>query len=82
MKLAINGWRLHGQRTGVGRYLQNVIRYWDRECLDRHGFATARLYTSTRLPALPDHPALDVEVLGPNARMLIWEPAGRSSSTR
>nr|MBA2524503.1 hypothetical protein [Pyrinomonadaceae bacterium] len=31
MKLGINGWRIHGQRTGVGRYLLNVVKNWTPE---------------------------------------------------
>ncbi len=34
MKLGINGWRIHGQRTGVGRYLLNVIKNWTEEMVD------------------------------------------------
>jgi len=33
MKLGINGWRIHGQRTGIGRYLFNVIRHWTADAV-------------------------------------------------
>ncbi|MEO5580220.1 MAG: hypothetical protein ABIR58_06135, partial [Gemmatimonadaceae bacterium] len=26
--LGVSGWRLHGQRTGVGRYLLNLVQQW------------------------------------------------------
>ena len=33
MRLGINGWRIHGQRTGIGRYLLNVVRHWNDEAV-------------------------------------------------
>jgi glycosyltransferase involved in cell wall biosynthesis len=73
MQLGINGWRIQGQRTGVGRYLYNVVRHWDAESLRRHGFDAARLYTPAPFTDLPAGHALDVRVLPPPARMLLWE---------
>ncbi|MEO8567073.1 MAG: glycosyltransferase family 1 protein [Betaproteobacteria bacterium] len=73
MQLGINGWRIHGQRTGVGRYLYNVVRHWDAESLRRHGFDAARLYTPAPFTDLPAGHALDIRVLSPPARMLLWE---------
>lgn len=73
MQLGINGWRIHGQRTGVGRYLYNVVRHWDAESLRQHGFDAARLYTPAPFTELPAGHALDMRVLSPPARMLVWE---------
>lgn len=73
MQLGINGWRIHGQRTGVGRYLYNVVRHWDAESLRRHRFDVARLYTPAPFTDLPAGHALDIRVLSPPARMLVWE---------
>lgn len=74
MRLGINGWRLHGQRTGVARYLQNVVRRWDRDLVgDR--FGEVNLYTPRPL----DRERLDLpgnireRVLGSDAPMLVWE---------
>lgn len=73
MQLGINGWRIHGQRTGVGRYLYNVVRHWDADSLRRHGFDAARLYTPAPFDDLPAGHALEMRVLLPQARMLVWE---------
>lgn len=73
MQLGIDGWRIHGQRTGVGRYLYNLVRYWDAESLRRHGFDAARLYTPAPFNDLPAEHSLDIRVLSPRLRMLLWE---------
>lgn len=49
MDLAINGIRLMGQRHGVGRYVEYLLRHW---ATMEHPFATIRLYT----PGEPDEP--------------------------
>jgi len=74
MRLGINGWRLHGRLTGVGRYLQNVIGRWTREAVgDR--FEEVTLYTPRALDrkriGLPDH--VRERVLPSDASMLVWE---------
>lgn len=73
MKLGINGWRIHGQRTGVGRYLLNVVRHWTEDAVS--GFAQTTFYVPRPLDrrdvALPGH--IDVRVLASNLPMLVWE---------
>ncbi len=74
MRLGINGWRLHGRLTGVGRYLQNVIGRWTRDVVgDR--FEEVTLYTPRALDrkriGLPDH--FRERVLPSDAPMLVWE---------
>lgn len=74
LRLGINGWRIHGQRTGVGRYLLNVVRNWTRETVgDR--FSEVTLYTARPLDRretpLPDNVR---EVVLPSEQpMLVWE---------
>src|SRR5436309_1554890 len=74
MRLGINGWRLHGQLTGVGRYLSNVMRYWSEEALAGR-FDRITLYSPSPIDrdafGLPA--AIRVRVLGPHWRMLVWE---------
>ncbi len=74
MKIGINGWRIHGQRTGVGRYLWNVVRYWDRELVGAR-FSEINFYTpkpiDRRTIDLPEN--VRERVLKPEARMLVWE---------
>lgn len=73
LTLGIDGWRLLGARTGVGRYLHELVRRWDaRFVADR--FDEIRLYTPRPLDrtdlALPA--TMTTRVLPPDARMLVW----------
>lgn len=74
MKLGINGWRIHGQRTGVGRYLLNVVRNWTEEMVggrfDEINFYTPKPIDRNEI-ALPDN--FNVCVLPSNRSMLVWE---------
>lgn len=74
MRLGINGWRLHGRLTGVGRYLQNVIGRWTPEAVGER-FEEVTLYTPRALDreriGLPDH--FRERVLPSEASMLVWE---------
>jgi glycosyltransferase involved in cell wall biosynthesis len=74
--LGVNGWRLLGRRTGVGRYLLNVLRYWDDAAVAAR-FRRVVVYTPRPLgperAELP--PNLECRVLTPEARMLVWENA-------
>jgi len=74
MKLGVNGWRIHGKRTGVGRYLYNVVRYWD-ESLVAGRFEEINFYVPEPIDrsqtALP--PNIRERVLRPRSRMLLWE---------
>ncbi len=74
MRLGINGWRIHGNRTGVGRYLLNTVRCWTSE-FTRGTFDEFRFYSHlpldrARIP-LPAH--ISHHRLGPAMRMLFWE---------
>ena len=44
MRLGINGWRIHGHRTGVGRYLLNTVKCWTPE-FTRGTFDEFRFYS-------------------------------------
>src|SRR5439155_24892898 len=35
MRIAFNGQRLAGQPFGVGRYLEYLLRYWDKQLVER-----------------------------------------------
>ena len=73
MRLGINGWRVHGQRTGVGRYLLNVVRHWTEDALA--GWSRVTFYASRPLDRaeVPLPPNIDVKILGPALPMLVWE---------
>jgi len=74
MKLGINGWRIHGQRTGIGRYLFNVIRHWTADAVAGR-FEEVNFYTQKPV----DHADIPLpaniceRVIGPDWRMLLWE---------
>ncbi len=74
VKLGINGWRMHGQRTGIGRYLFNVVRHWDTAALagrfNEVNFYTPQPLDRAEIP-LPEN--MRERVVGPNWRMLVWE---------
>ncbi len=70
--LGINGWRILGQRTGVGRYLHEILRHWDDE-LVRGRFEEIVLYTPRPAGDLGLPPTIVNRVLGPDARMLVWD---------
>lgn len=73
MRLGINGWRLCGPRTGVRRYLLNLLLHWTDP--GRAGFTDVTLYTPSPIDrdalGLPA-PVRDV-TLAPAWRMLPWE---------
>jgi len=72
--LGVSGWRLHGQRTGVGRYLLNVIGRWTPELVSQN-FAEATLYTphtvDRRAAGLPE--GLRVTVRESRLPMIPWD---------
>jgi glycosyltransferase involved in cell wall biosynthesis len=74
MRLGVNGWRLHGISTGVGRYLRNLLARWTPEAR-RDRFDEVSLYTPTaidrELTTLPD--GVRERVLRPATTMLLWE---------
>lgn len=74
MKLGINGWRIHGQRTGVGRYLLNVVKNWTPEVVagrfDEINFYSPKPVDRTEVP-LPEN--FCERVLPSNRPMLVWE---------
>lgn len=75
MRLAVNGWRIHGRRTGVGRYLLNIVRYWDRDMVSNTIFDKVTFYSQKLLDraGAPLPPNIDEQVLDPDCRMLLWE---------
>ena len=75
VKIGVNGWRIHGQRTGVGRYLLNIVRHWTPEILAARGIEEVNFYTPkpidrAQIP-LPAH--FRIRVLQSNLPMLAWE---------
>lgn len=76
LSLGINGWRIQGQRTGVGRYVANIVRHWTPDVVSGR-FDDIVFYTPA--PArqsgveLPD--GVRERVLASKAPLLVWENA-------
>lgn len=72
MKLGVNGWRLR-TKTGVGRVLLNIIKHWTKDFVAGR-FEKITLYSPIQVdPVLPIPDFVDVRVVGPDSRMLVWE---------
>ncbi|HUF18645.1 MAG TPA: glycosyltransferase family 1 protein, partial [Thermoanaerobaculia bacterium] len=72
LSLAINGWRMHGLRTGVWRYLHNVVRHWTSEAAA--DFEAIRIYTPQPLDRDVDLPSnIETVVLRSRLPMIPWE---------
>lgn len=75
MKIGVNGWRIHGQRTGVGRYLLNIVRHWTPEILAARGVEEVNFYTPKPIDReqipLPAH--FRIRLLASNLPMIVWE---------
>src|SRR6266699_2624068 len=63
MRIAFNGQRLAGQPFGVGRYLEYLLRHWDKQLIDGE-----ELTVFVRQP--PPH---WLGELGPSIRTLLLE---------
>lgn len=76
MKVGVNGWLLQGAPTGGRRYLSNILARWTREVVVGR-FDAVTVYSPRPVDrgvvALPE--GVRERVVGPPARMLIWENA-------
>jgi len=74
VRLAVNGWRTQGKRTGIARYLLNVVRHWTppvvSERFSQIGFYVAHDADRAEL-GLPAE--VDLRVLRSARPMLVWE---------
>lgn len=74
MRLGVNGWRIQGQRTGIGRYLSNVVKYWTAEAVagrfDEINFYTPKAIDRQDI-TLPN--SIRERVIPSNSQMLVWE---------
>jgi glycosyltransferase involved in cell wall biosynthesis len=74
VRLGVSGWRIHGQRTGVGRVVVNVLKHWTAEVVAER-FQEITIYTPKTIDRrdipLPEN--LHVRVLNSTWPMLVWE---------
>ena len=70
MTIAVNGWRLCWRRTGIARYLLNVLRQWDRPLVPAG--VRIQLHLPAEIPdELPD--TIERVIHRSTQRMLIWD---------
>ena len=71
LSLGVNGWRIHGRRTGVGRYLLNVVSHWKHQ----GAFSAIRFYSPQPLEDEQiQFPAIvQSTVVHSHWPMLVWE---------
>ncbi len=74
MRLGVNGWRIHGQRTGVGRYLLNVVKHWTPDVIagrfEEINFYTPKTLDRTEIPVAKN---VRERLVSSNLPMLAWE---------
>ncbi len=74
-RLVIDGRRLSGKRTGVGRYLETLLNQWAETSWPE--FETLLIVQDeSALARVPDHPRLTVRTIGSRWPGLIWEMFG------
>ncbi len=84
MRIGINVSRLSGQRLGVGRYLEYMLKYWsgmlapDEEV---HGYLREAV-SNESLAHLNLSPAIKLEVVGPKLPGTIWENSSMALRAR
>ena len=73
MRLGVDGLRLMGNRLGVGRYIEYLLRQWTSA---EHAFSEIVAYTPgpVDIPGL-GHGRVRVESLGPSSPRALWEHA-------
>ncbi len=71
MRLGVNGWRILGLRTGIGRYLLNIVRHWTPDVSQCEiTFHTPAPLDRIEIP-FPEN--VQESVLPPVWPMLAWE---------
>jgi glycosyltransferase involved in cell wall biosynthesis len=74
LTLGVSGWRLHGQRTGVARYVLSILERLTPAVIDGR-FRAVNVYTPSPLKAAGIHLPSSVteRVLASRAPMLLWD---------
>ena len=70
IQLGVNGWRMQGPRTGVPRYLYNIVRHWTDDVVPKDVRVTFHAAKPFDDP-LPSN--IKVRIRASDSRMLVWE---------
>ncbi|HVF39698.1 MAG TPA: glycosyltransferase family 1 protein [Gemmatimonadaceae bacterium] len=74
LMLGVSGWRLRGERTGIGRYLSSLVSCWSKPVVAGR-FAEIRIYSPEPLsdPDIHLPPGVKNHVLDSRLAMVPWE---------
>lgn len=73
ISLGVSGWRLQGQRTGVGRYVLNLIGHWTED-VARSRFDGVTVYAPSPVAPARGFPSgVEARILPPSMPMIAWE---------
>lgn len=82
LTLGVSGWRLHGPRTGVARYLLSLLENFTPELI-RGRFKGLNLYLPRALePGIRLPPSVNERVLASRLPMLMWENSRMAAAAR
>lgn len=81
MHIGVNGLRLTGQRFGVGRYIEYLLKYWDRQLL-AHERVTVFVRGEVDRQGLPAEGRISLKRLGPAMVGTAWENLALARAAR
>jgi len=72
MKLGISAWRLYGQRLGIGRYIEYMLKHWNK-MLEPNDRVTLFVHEPLKENYLNLSDAFSVQVIKPKLTNALWE---------
>ena len=72
MHVAVSAWRLSGQRLGIGRYIEYLLKYWG-PALEPDDLVTLYLHAPLDIRALQPAGGFATRVLRPTMTNALWE---------
>ena len=72
MHIGVSAWRLHGQRMGIGRYIEYVLRYW-QPMLAAHERVSIFVHEPLSTQSLGLSDAFSEHVVRPRLTNALWE---------
>ena len=72
MRIGVSAWRLAGQRLGVGRYIEYMLKYWSEQ-LDAQDHVTVYVREPMSAEALGLGPRFSFEAVTPKLTNALWE---------
>lgn len=72
MRVGVSAWRLHGQRLGVARYIEYLLKYWST-MLDEGDRCTLYVHEPADASLLDLSAAYDARLIRPRLTNALWE---------